>query len=136
MSAPRATQPPKPLAIDSLPPIPRKKPEVLASSSQDLLKAQATIGLCMTMCPEQEMKDRTDRKMLDPFEMLPGTEDLAVPRTDHTLCVKEFKKMGNYHSVLVIPLILESSCSLMTYSDQMLIFRMMILAQKFDLLKC
>lgn len=48
------------------------------SKQSDLSKAQATKGCCPDMCPERERYMREERRQVNVYEMVPGTEAVSL----------------------------------------------------------
>lgn len=49
-------------------------------------------GVCQTMCPARELRDRERQNRLHRFEMLAGTERDRLPRGDPSRAVKEYSR--------------------------------------------
>ncbi|XP_057175520.1 SAC3 domain-containing protein 1 [Triplophysa rosa] len=49
-------------------------------------------GICMTMCPANELRQRKAQNRLHKFEMVPGTERDRLPRADVLCAVKEYSR--------------------------------------------
>ncbi|XP_042145869.1 SAC3 domain-containing protein 1 isoform X2 [Ixodes scapularis] len=50
------------------------------------------VGRCGDMCPRREREWREKERLLDPFEIVPGTEKQARPKADRDRAVKQFAR--------------------------------------------
>jgi hypothetical protein len=57
-----------------------------------LSEARDVVGICQDMCPEFERYDREVSQELAVFEMLAGTEKDPLPKVDHVLAVKKYRR--------------------------------------------
>lgn len=55
-------------------------------------KETVPVGVCQSMCPAREFRDREKQNRLHRFEMLAGTERDRLPRGDPLRAVKEYAR--------------------------------------------
>lgn len=70
------------------------KAQVREVEEHEKQKRRETVpeGVCQTMCPARELRDRERQIRLHSFEMLAGTERDRLPRGDPSRAVKEYSR--------------------------------------------